>query len=82
MRRPRRTLRELLSDLRLSPEEATEARTGECMEALFDQERCACHHLGEHEEAEIEPERRRWDHAQPANTSDTTSSTGRKPSRR
>jgi hypothetical protein len=77
MRRRRRSLRELLSDLRLSPEEAAEARAGQCMEALFDQERCACHDLGEHEEAEIEAERRRWDHAQPANTSVTTSSTGR-----
>jgi hypothetical protein len=77
MHRRRRTLRELLSDLRLSPDEAAEARAGECMEALFDQERCACHDLGEREEAAVEAERRRWDHLQSANTNVTTSSTGR-----
>jgi hypothetical protein len=77
MRRRRRTLRELLAELRLSPDEAADARTGECVEALFDQERCACHDLGEREVAAVEAERRRWDHAQAANTSVTTSSTGR-----
>ena len=77
MHRRRRTLRELLSDVRLSPDEAAEARAGECMEALFDQERCACHDLGEREEAAVEAERRRWDHLQSANTNVTTSSTGR-----
>ena len=76
MRRRRRTLRELLAELRLSPEEAADARADQCMEALFDQERCACHDLGEREEAELEAERRRWDHAQPPNSGVTTSSTG------
>jgi hypothetical protein len=76
MGRHRRTLRELLAELRLSPDEAADVRTGQCAEALFDQERCACHDLGEREEAALEAERRRWDHVQPANTNVTTSSTG------
>ena len=36
------------------------AHAEECMEALFDQERCECRNLGEHEEAQVEAERRRW----------------------
>ena len=76
MRRRHRTLRELIADLRLSPEEAREARAEECMESLFDSARCACGGLGEREEAEIEAERRRWAHAQPSNDSETVSSTG------
>ena len=76
MRGRRRTLRELIAELRLSPEEAREARAEECMEALFDSARCACGGLGEREEAEIEAERRRWAHPQPSNDSETVSSTG------
>jgi hypothetical protein len=76
MRRRHRTLRELIADLRLSPEEAREARAEECMETLFDSARCACGGLGEREEAEIEAERRRWSQAQPSNVSETMSSTG------
>jgi|tagenome__1003787_1003787.scaffolds.fasta_scaffold18316041_1 hypothetical protein len=77
MRRRHRTLRELLAEIRRSPDdEAADARAGQCAEALFDQERCACHDLGEREEAALEAERRRWDHVQPANTNVTTSSTG------
>ena len=75
MRRPRR-LRQLLAHLRLTPEEARSARAEECMEALFDSERCACGSLGEREEAELEAERRRWAHVPPSNVSDTVSSTG------
>jgi hypothetical protein len=66
----------LLAHLRLTPEEARDARAEECMEALFDPARCACTSLGEREEAEVEAERRRWAHVPPSNTSDTVSSTG------
>jgi len=76
MSRRHRTLRELLADLRLSPEEAREARAEECMESLFDSARCACGGLGEREEAEIEAERRRWACAHPPNDSEIVSSTG------
>ena len=58
------------------PEEAQDARAEHCMEALFDAERCECHALGEREEAELEAERRRWDHLQSPNTNTTLSSTG------
>jgi hypothetical protein len=76
MRRRRRTLRELLAELRFTPEEAQDARAEHCMEALFDAERCECHALGEREQAELEAERRRWTHTQPSNANDTLSSTG------
>jgi hypothetical protein len=76
MPRRHRTLRELIAQLRLTPEEAREARSEECMETLFDSARCACGDLGEREEAEIEAERRRWAHVQPSNDSETVSSTG------
>ena len=76
MQRRRRTLRELLADLRFSPEEAEDLRAEHCMEALFDRERCECHNLGEREEAEIEAERRRWVQPHPSNISTTRSSTG------
>jgi hypothetical protein len=75
MRRHRR-LTELLAHLRLTPEEARDARAEECMETLFDPSRCACGGLGEREEAEIEAERRRWAHAPPSNSTETVSSTG------
>jgi hypothetical protein len=76
MRRRHRTLRELVALLRLTPEEAQDARAEQCIEALFDAERCECHDLGVREEAEIEAERRRWTHPQASNTSMTLSSTG------
>ena len=66
----------LLSELRFTPEEAQDARAGQCMEALFDAERCECHALGEREQAELDAERRRWAHTQPSNTNDTLSSSG------
>jgi hypothetical protein len=76
MRRRRRTLRELIALLRLTPEEAQDARAEQCMEALYDAERCECHDLGAREEAEIEAERRRWTRPQSSNTNITLSSTG------
>jgi hypothetical protein len=76
MRRPHRSLRELIAELHLSPEERLDARAEECMEALFDPARCSCVRLGEREEAAVEAERWRWDHAQPSNASITRSSTG------
>ena len=76
MRPRRRSLRELLADLRLSPEEAEDARGEHCVEALFDRERCECANLGEREEAAIEAERRRWVQPHPSNISTTRSSTG------
>jgi hypothetical protein len=74
MRRRHRSLRDLIAELRLTPEERVEARADHCMEALFDRERCGCADLGEREEAALEAERRRW--AQPSNESITRSSTG------
>ena len=56
-----RPLREILRDLRPTPEERVE----HCFEALYDPEQCACAHpgdLGEREEAALEAERRRWAH--------------------
>jgi hypothetical protein len=76
MRRRHRSLRELIAELRLTPEEARDARAEECMESLFDSARCACGSLGEREEAEIEAERRRWAQPAGANDSETLSSTG------
>ncbi|MEA2252895.1 MAG: hypothetical protein QOG70_3137 [Solirubrobacteraceae bacterium] len=57
----RRSLRKLLAELRLAPEERQAACAERCMEALFDAERAPARDLGEHEEAAIEAERRRWD---------------------
>jgi hypothetical protein len=79
-----RPLREILHDLRPTPEERVE----HCLEGLFDPEQCACAHrgeLGEREEAALEVERRRWSSAgrdagdrltQPSNRSTSRSSTG------
>jgi hypothetical protein len=60
MRPRRRTLRELLADLRLPREDNPELRAEQCLETLFDSDRCACGSLGEREQAELEAERRRW----------------------
>jgi hypothetical protein len=76
MRRRHRSLRELIAELRLSPEERLDARAEECMEALFDPARCACVRLGEREEAAVEAERRRWAHAPPSDANRAESSTG------
>jgi hypothetical protein len=76
MRRRRRTLRELLANMRLTPEERFDARADACMEVLFDPERCRCTDLGEHEEAAIEAERRRWAGARSEEAGTTQSRTG------
>jgi hypothetical protein len=55
-----RPLREIVRDLRLTPEERVDTRAEQCLETLFDPERCSCVHLGEREEAALEAERRRW----------------------
>ncbi len=53
-------LRELLDALRVPADDGVDAHAEECLEALFDQERCACRNLGEHEAAQVDAERRRW----------------------
>jgi hypothetical protein len=63
-----RTLRELMARLRLTPDEARDVHAEECMESLFDRERCGCADLGEREEAEVEAERRRWAHVAPSDS--------------
>jgi hypothetical protein len=72
-----RSLRELIGRLRLTPDEARDVHAEECMEALFDRERCACLDLGERELAEVEAERRRWAGPQGSNETMTRSSTPR-----
>jgi hypothetical protein len=57
-----RGLRRLLDALRVEPEEECAER---CLEILCDPERAPAARLGEHEEATIEAERRRWDHSSP-----------------
>jgi hypothetical protein len=60
MRPRRRSLRELLAEARLSPEERRALCGERCMEALFDAERAPAVLLGEREQAALEAERRRW----------------------
>jgi hypothetical protein len=64
----RPTLRDLMARLRLTPDEARDVHAEECMESLFDRERCGCADLGEREEAEVEAERRRWAHVAPSDS--------------
>jgi hypothetical protein len=52
-------LRKLLDALRPTPDEGECAER--CLEALCDPERAGALGLGEHEEAAIEAERRRWE---------------------
>ena len=52
-------LRRLRDALRVTPEEGECAES--CLEALCDPERAQTVGLGEHEEAAIEAERRRWE---------------------
>jgi hypothetical protein len=52
-------LRKLLDALRPAPDEGECAES--CLEALCDPERAGAVGLGEHEEAAIEAERRRWE---------------------
>jgi hypothetical protein len=56
--------RRVIAALRLSPQERDEAKCAErCLEALCDPERAGAVRMGEHEEAAIEAERRRWEGA-------------------
>jgi hypothetical protein len=56
------TLRQLVAVLRRSPQERDEAACAErCLEVLCDPERAGSVRMGEHEEAGIEAERRRWE---------------------
>ena len=56
-----RALRELLLDLRARREDSPDLRAEQCLESLFDSDRCACGgDLGEREQAALEAERRRW----------------------
>jgi hypothetical protein len=58
--------RRVIAALRLSPQERDEAQCAErCLEALCDPERAGAVRMGEHEEAAIEAERRRWESARP-----------------
>jgi hypothetical protein len=52
-------LRRLMAALRPAPDEGECAES--CLEALCDPERARALGLGEHEEAAIEAERRRWE---------------------
>jgi hypothetical protein len=53
-------LSRLIAALRISPEERQADCAERCLEVLCDPERAPAG-LGEHEEATIEAERRRWD---------------------
>jgi hypothetical protein len=59
MRPRRRTLRELLAEARITPEERQDACAERCLEALFD-EGAPGVRSWEREEAAVEEERRRW----------------------
>ena len=65
MHRRRRTLRQLIADARLTPEERRAACAERCLEALFDAERAPAVVLGEREQAALEAERRRWSSSTP-----------------
>jgi hypothetical protein len=58
-------LRRLIEALRISPEERHAECAERCMELLCDAERAPATKLGEHEEAAIEAERRRWESQRP-----------------
>jgi len=57
-------LSRLIAALRISPEERQADCAERCLEVLCDHERTTAG-LGEHEEAAIEAERRRWDTLHP-----------------
>jgi hypothetical protein len=50
----------LLAALRATPDDEVESAE-RCLEALCDSERAGAVRMGEHEEAAIEAERRRWE---------------------
>ena len=58
-------LRRLIAALRISPEDRQADCAERCLEVLCDSERAPAVRLGEHEEAAIEAQRRRWDSQQP-----------------
>jgi hypothetical protein len=58
-------LRRLIAALRISPEDRQADCAERCLEALCDSERAPAVRLGEHEEAAIEAQRRRWESRQP-----------------
>jgi hypothetical protein len=51
----------MLAAIRVSPEERHAECAERCLELLCDPERAPAARLGEHEEAAIEAERRRWE---------------------
>jgi hypothetical protein len=56
--------RRVIAALRVTPKERDEGDCAErCLEALCDAERAGTVRMGEHEEAVIEAERRRWENA-------------------
>lgn len=58
-------LRRLIAALRISPEDRQADCAERCLEVLCDSERAPAARLGEHEEAAIEAQRRRWESHQP-----------------
>jgi hypothetical protein len=58
-------LKRLVAAIRISPEERHAECAERCLELLCDSERAPAARLGEHEEAAIEAERRRWEHVAP-----------------
>jgi hypothetical protein len=61
--------RRLIAALRMSPEERQADCAERCLEVLCDAERAPAASLGEHEEAAIEAERRRWESQHPTHVS-------------
>jgi hypothetical protein len=64
MRPRRRTLRELLAEARMTPQERQDACSERCLEALFDEGTPGIR-AWEREEAALEAERRRWASSEP-----------------
>jgi hypothetical protein len=58
-------LKRMLAAIRVSPEERHAECAERCLELLCDPERAPAARLGEHEEAAIEAERRRWETSHP-----------------
>ena len=58
-------LRRLAAAIRISPEERHAECAERCLEVLYDAERAPAARLGEHEEAVIDAQRRRWETLHP-----------------
>jgi hypothetical protein len=58
-------LRRLVDAIRIPPEERQAECAERCLEVLCDPERASAARLGEHEEAAIEAQRRRWEGMRP-----------------